>query len=109
MALKKRGSEKRDFILQYLYRCREEYRAGTREEEGDYVQGIWNAWQDYCVDANMNARSGAKRKLDPGTSSAYRRMLYVLKSEGLVEHYATRPSENPSFWDRNYYRIADVE
>lgn len=109
MALKKRGSEKRDFILQYLYRCREEYFSGVREEEGDYVQGIWNAWQDYCVDMNMNARSGSKRKLDPGTSSAFRRMLYVLKSEGLVEHYATRPSENPSFWDRNYYRIADVE
>ena len=109
MAIRKRGSEKRDFILAYLYKCREEFLAGTREEEGDYGQGMWNEWQTYCVGRNVNAQRGKGKRLDPGSSSAFRHMIHVLKSEELIEQYASRPADNPHFWDRNYYRIADVE
>ena len=88
-------SEKRDFVLEYLNACKEEFAAGNRLEEGDYVQGMYNAWKLYCH----------RRQIPEGTATAFRQVVHHLKVDGLIEHYATREAEAAHFWPRNYYRV----
>jgi hypothetical protein len=92
----RRPGEKRNFVLEYLGICKEEFCAGNRLEEGDYVQAMFNAWREYC----------RKLEIPPGTPSAFRTVISNLRKEGIIEHYATRPAERASFWNRNYYRIS---
>lgn len=89
------GSVKRNFILEYLGACKEAYAAGERLEEGEYVQGLYNAWKHHCYQMEIPA----------GTSTALRQVVHNLKKEGAIEHYATRPAEKSHFWNRNYYRV----
>lgn len=86
---------RRNFILSYLFQCKEAYERGEREEEGDYVQSLFNAWQRYAE------RIGKK----PGTLNAFKQVLYGLRDEGLIEFYANRPASRAGYWPRSYYRI----
>lgn len=87
--------EKRTFVIEYLQACQEAYRAGERQDEGEYVQGIYNAWRYHARLYNIV----------PGSASAIRTVILNLKNEGIIEHYATHPASKPQYWPRNYYRL----
>ena len=89
------GSAKRNFIFEYLGKCKEAYDRRERQEEGEYVQGLYNAWKHHSQRLGIPA----------GTPTAFRQVIYNMKKEGIIEHYATRPAEKNRFWDRNYYRV----
>jgi hypothetical protein len=88
-------SIKRNFVLEYLGACKEEYDAGKRLEEGEYVQGMFNSWRLYCQQLGIPA----------GAPTAFRQVVMHLKRDGAIEHYATRPADQAHFWPRNYYRV----
>ncbi len=87
--------EKRSFVVEYLNACQEAYNAGERQDEGEYVQGLYNAWHYHC----------RKHNIDPGTPASIRNVVYCLKRDGIIEHYSTQEASKPQFWPRNYYRL----
>jgi phage/plasmid-associated DNA primase len=88
-------ARRRNFILSYLFKCKEAYEAGERDEEGEYVQGLYNAWQRYAEHMGYKV----------GSANAFRQALYKLRNDGLIELYATGQASNPAFWPKSYYRI----